>query len=121
MTCYHHLTRANKIVKKKLLTAIEEINANGTSNWDDAFKVAFKTFETSRAINQTTGCEKAIVIFTDETGQPVDVSFNHPKNKFDKSHMTRMFQVFCFDTEFNFFKELGNCIYTSLAVSLKQI
>ena len=76
LSCYCHLTRANKIVKKTLIQAINGIEPNGTSNWEAGFNLAFSTFKNSRMINQSANCEKAIVLFTDETGQPVDVSFS---------------------------------------------
>lgn len=58
-----------------LIDAIKDIKPNGTSNWEAGFNAAFHTFEKSRLINQTTNCQKAVVLFTDETGQPVGVSF----------------------------------------------
>lgn len=61
-------------MKKTLIEAINSIEPNGTSNWEAGFNLAFSTFKNSRMINQSANCEKAIVLFTDETGQPVDVS-----------------------------------------------
>ena len=72
-TCFTHMMRAAKAVKKTLIDAIENIQPNGTSNWEDGLRLAFHTFNYSRNIRQSTFCEQAIVLFTDETGQRVDV------------------------------------------------
>jgi len=74
LTCFNHLTRANKAVKRTIIDAIDAIKPNGTSNWQEGFELAFNTFNASTKINQTTFCERAIVLFSDETGQRVDVS-----------------------------------------------
>ena len=73
LTCFTHMMRAAKAVKKTLIDAIENIQPNGTSNWEDGLRLAFHTFNYSRNIRQSTFCEQAIVLFTDETGQRVDV------------------------------------------------
>ena len=66
--------RANKAVKKVMIDAINNIRPNGTSNWEKGFQRAFKTLKESHENKQTADCEKAIVLFSDETGQAVTVS-----------------------------------------------
>jgi len=70
LTCHKGLMRATKAVKQLLFDSIDKVEVGGVSEWSTGLTLAFKTLaETTTTAN----CEKAVIIMSDETGQPIDV------------------------------------------------
>ena len=63
--------RATKVIKRMLVSGISGLELGGVSDWVTALTLAFETLNTNKP---TANCEKSIVIMSDETAQPLDVS-----------------------------------------------
>jgi len=59
------LGRATTEYKEELIKAIKGLNANGSTNFYDAFKMAFDTLDTTIRSEATSGCNVAVLFMTD--------------------------------------------------------